>query len=143
MSNNHYKIDEFQISDHPEAVQLWDLVEGVTLNESDSLEAISTFLNRNFGFSFIARNPIGEVIGTVLCGHNGRAGQIYHLVVASEHRGNGLARKLIELSFKKLRENGVPRCNIFVYSDNEVGNEYWLKTGWNAPATWKVLQKYV
>jgi hypothetical protein len=49
----------------------------------------------------------------------------------------------VELCFAKLAAENIPRCNIFVYSSNDVGNSFWLNTGWNDPTTWKVLQKHV
>ena len=138
-----FEISEFQISDYSNAVALWETIEGVTLNESDTVEAISLFLQRNPNFSFIAKWKSGETIGTILCGHNGRAGQIYHLAVSKSHRGKGLGKKLVSLCFSKLAQENIPRCNIFVYSNNQVGNSFWLNTGWHDPTTWKVLQKHV
>jgi hypothetical protein len=45
------KIFDFDISDYSQAVELWKTVDGVTLNESDTPEAISSFLVRNPGLS--------------------------------------------------------------------------------------------
>lgn len=137
------EIKLFEISDYEGAVAFWKGIEGVSLNESDSRESISSFLNRNPGSSFIARENGNEIIGTILCGHNGRAGQIYHLAVSIPYRGKGLGKTLVELCFSKLAAENIPRCNIFVYSNNSIGNRFWLSAGWNDPTTWKVLQKRV
>ena len=136
------EIKQFEISDYENAVAFWKGIEGVTLNESDTREAILSFLNRNPGLSFVIRENDNEIIGTILCGHNGRAGQIYHLAVSISQRGKGLGKTLVELCFSKLAAENIPRCNIFVYSNNSIGNSFWLNTGWNDPTTWKVLQKH-
>ena len=72
-------ISKFCLDDFDEATSFWSSAEGVTLNESDSRESIFKFLTRNSDLSSLARSKDGELIATVLCGHNGRAGQIYHL----------------------------------------------------------------
>jgi N-acetylglutamate synthase len=133
----------FSLEDYQPAVGLWSQIEGLGLNESDTPEAISAFLERNPGFSAVATDAFGQVIGTVLCGHNGRAGSIQHLAVATEFRGRGIAKQLLQYAFARLAEAKIPRCNIFVYNDNDQGNAFWLNNGWSDPSTWRVLQKHV
>lgn len=133
----------FAIDDYQAAVEFWSRIEGLGLNESDTLEAISTFLERNPDFSAVAIDSEGDLVGTVLCGHNGRAGSIQHLAVAEGYRRRGLARRLLEYAFARLAEARIPRCNVFVYNDNNQGNSFWLKSGWADPTTWRVLQKHV
>ncbi|WP_201799882.1 GNAT family N-acetyltransferase [Andreprevotia sp. IGB-42] len=133
----------FSMADYADAAALWTSIPGVTLNEADTPEAITAFLARNPGLSFVATDRNGQLIGTVLCGHNGRAGHLYHLAVAPSHRNRGVGRALVERCFNHLAAAHIPRCNIFVYADNDVGNAFWLKAGWDDPATWKVLQKHV
>ena len=129
--------------DYAAAHALWSSIEGMGLNESDTPQAISAFLDRNPGFSAVALDSTGVLVGTILCGHNGRAGSIQHLADAKTHRNQGLGKQLVEYAFAKLAEANIPRCNIFVYNDNHGGNNFWLKSGWVDPSTWKVLQKHV
>jgi N-acetylglutamate synthase len=143
INKREIQIREFVAADYESAVDFWSTVEGITLNESDSKDAIVAFLDRNPGLSAIATDTAREVVGTVLCGHNGRSGSLYHLAVAAELRGQGLGRSLVEFCFSRLAEAKIPRCKIFVYTDNEVGNRFWLNSGWNDPTTWKVMQKRV
>lgn len=136
-------IRAFTAGDYEAAYRLWSSIEGLGLNESDTPEAIRAFLDRNPGFSAVAIDPSGAIVGTILCGHNGRAGSINHLAVAHAHRRQGLGARLVEYAFARLAEADIPRCNIFVYNDNHGGNDFWLKAGWNDPTTWRVLQKRV
>ncbi|WP_161489981.1 GNAT family N-acetyltransferase [Acidihalobacter prosperus] len=129
--------------DYEQAIQLWSGIEGIGLNESDTPEAIQAFLERNPGFSAVATAESGKVVGTILCGHNGRAGSIQHLAVVPEYRRQGIARQLLEYAYTHLASAKIPRCNIFVYNDNQHGNHFWLNNGWVDPTTWRVLQKRI
>ncbi|WP_431798391.1 GNAT family N-acetyltransferase (plasmid) [Cupriavidus metallidurans] len=131
---------EFLPTDIAGALDLWSSVDGMGLTESDTPEKIGLFLARNPGLSAVAISDNGEVIGALLCGHNGRAGSLYHLAVSACARGKGIGHRLVEFCLARLAELDIPRCNIFVYNDNEEGNRFWLGSGWIDPATWRVLQ---
>ena len=129
-------------ADYVRASDLWRRSEGLGLNESDTERAIGAFLERNPGLSAIAVDPSGEAVGVVLCGHDGRRGYLHHLAVARSHRGRGMARALIEFCFVRLAQAEIPKCNIFVYRENEEGVAFWRHNGWAEP-TWKIFQKRI
>lgn len=135
-------IRAFVAADYVRARELWERTEGMGLNESDTEAAIGKFLERNAGFSAIATTADGQVIGAVLCGHDGRRGLLHHLAIASAHRGRGIGRQLVDFCFARLAEAGIPRCNIYVYEENGEGTKFWLHNGWYE-VTWKTLQKRV
>jgi N-acetylglutamate synthase len=137
------EIRAFAAGDIASALQLWSGIEGLAIGESDTEESIGRFLEHNPGFSAIAATTAGDVVGAVLCGHNGRAGFLYHLAVASSHRRHGVGTRLAAFCLARLREVRIRRCNIFVYTDNDSGNRFWLRNGWNDPPDWKVLQRPV
>jgi putative acetyltransferase len=137
------KIRAFFMHDIPEALRLWSGVKGMGLSESDSPEGIRRFLDRNPGFSAVARDQDDKIVGALLCGHNGRWGSLYHLAVAHASRGQGIAQALVDFSVERLREEGIIKCNLFVYNDNEEGNRFWLRNGWEDPTNWKVMHKRV
>ncbi len=137
-----FRIRAFVEADYQRARELWGRTEGMGLNESDTESAVASFLRRNPGLSAIATTPEGEVIGAVLCGHDGRRGFLNHLAVAPAHRGQGIGNSLVEFCFAGLAAEGIPRCNVFVYEENGQGTEFWLHNGWYE-ATWKTLQKRV
>ena len=137
------QIRVFTLADYPWALDLWTRIEGLGLTESDAPAAVAAFLDRNPAFSAVAVSDAGDVVGAVLWGHNGRAGSLHHLAVDKRYRGQGFGRALVEYCLSKLDAADIPRCNIFVYTENEQGNRFWLRTGWNDPTAWKVLQKRV
>jgi len=60
-------------ADYEDAAALWYTTEGLVLRDADRPEAIASYLERNPGSSFVAVD--GErLVGTVLCGHDGRQG---------------------------------------------------------------------
>jgi putative acetyltransferase len=63
--------------------------------------------------------------------------------VAPTCRRHGVGTRLAEFCLARLKEARIRRCNIFVYTDNDAGNRFWLRNGWNDPPDWKVLQRPV
>jgi len=122
------EIRAFRIEDHPQAWRLWDATEGVGLSDADSRESISRFLERNRALSFIAIDR-AAVVGTVLCGHDGRRGLIHHLVVASAYRRQGLGRTLVSRALAALRDAKIQKCHLLVFRDNESGRAFWSRIG--------------
>ncbi|WP_124113501.1 GNAT family N-acetyltransferase [Paenibacillus xylanexedens] len=124
-----YEIREMTINDYEMSIELWQRTEGMALSEADSKESINYYLNRNTGMSFVCVDK-EQVIGTILCGHDGRRGYIYHVAVDPEYRGKSLGKKLVVSSLEKLRLEGIGKCHIMVIADNEIGNEFWIRTEW-------------
>src|SRR5262249_51053922 len=82
-------VREFVPSDLDAAIELWAGSDGVGLNESDSRDALLRFLARNPGLSAVAVDA-AQLVGAILCGHDGRRGAIHHLVVAPGYRRRGI-----------------------------------------------------
>ena len=117
------------LSDYDEVVRLWQNSEGVGLSESDTRPEIGKFLKRNPGMSFVARAG-GELVGAILCGHDGRRACLYHLAIAPSHRRNGLGTKMVHRCLAELKKAGVSRCNVFFYVKNTQGERFWRRLGW-------------
>jgi len=69
------------------------------------------------------------IVGTILCGYDGRRGFIYHLAVAREHRRRGLAAELVRLCLLRLKGEGIERCLIVVVEGNEDALQFWQRVG--------------
>ena len=69
--------------DIPAALALWQGLPGIGLREADSPEALSRYLRRNPGCSFVAASDANELVGVSLAGHDGRRGYLHH--VAGSH----------------------------------------------------------
>jgi len=135
------RIREFAPGDVLAALDLWSRMQGIGLNESDTPDALGRFLERNPGFSAVATLVTDDVVGAVLCGHDGRRGTIHHLAVAETHRGRGIGKRLLEHCLDRLGEARIPRCNLFLFNENQEGMRFWTHNGWVVATTWQTLQR--
>jgi len=114
----------FSNGDYLQARTLWEATPGVGLSAADEPEAIGAFLARNPGSSFVAVE--GEkLVGTILCGHDGRRGLIHHLVTAPSHRRQGIGRALLQAGLQALREQGIDKSHLLVFRSNTEGLAFW------------------
>ncbi len=125
------KISEMSAADYDDVLTLWQATEGLGLHldDIDSRQGISHYLDRNPGMSYVARDS-GKLVGTVLCGTDGRRGYLNHLVVAANHRRQGLGGRLVRRCLVVLKDRGITRCNLFVFARNRVALKFWRKMGW-------------
>ena len=102
-------IREMTQTDYEEIFNLWKSTGGMGLRSlDDSQQGISAFLKRNPTTNFVAIDN-DEIVGTILCGHDGRRGYIYHTVVKERYRNQGIATKLIEAAISALQQEGITR----------------------------------
>lgn len=117
-------------ADYPEVYALWLRIPGMGLLTLDDSEAgITRYLERNPGLSFVALHN-GALVGTILSGHDGRRGVIYHTCVAPEHRGGGLGKQLEQKALEALKAEGINKVMLMVFKNNQTGNDFWLRQGW-------------
>lgn len=127
------------IEDYDDVLELWARTPGVGLSESDTRAGTSAFLARNVGMSAVAVVDV-QLVGAVLCGHDGRRGYLHHLAVSSAWRGRGIGRQLLARCLDQLSSEGIPKCNVFLFSDNAAGAEFWQRNGWSLRTDLRVLQ---
>src|SRR5512142_1291267 len=111
------EIRELDISDYDALIALWRETPGIGLSTADARDSIASFLLRNPGMSFAAWDR-QRLLGSVLCGHDGRRGYLYHLVVAQGHLRQGLGSKLVKRCLESLHTCGIEKCHLFVYREN-------------------------
>lgn len=122
------KIRNMNAGDCGAAVALWKRTAGMGLNSADdSPQGIARYLARNPRISFVAEED-GAVIGTILCGHDGRRGYIYHAAVLPEFRGRGTGRALAETALSALEAECIRKA---VFSENDMGNAFWEHLGFS------------
>ena len=122
-------ISLFVIQDYDEVYTLWQRCAGVGLSSADSRKSIASYLARNPGMSFIARDG-KTIIGSILCGHDGRRGYIHHLAVQESHRRQGIGRCLVNHALAALQEESIQKCHLFIFHENESGIAFWQSAGW-------------
>jgi predicted acetyltransferase/predicted GNAT family acetyltransferase len=120
---------EIHPDDYAEMVELWKNTPGVGISETDTESDILKFLLRNPGLSWCYKAG-GRIVGTSLCGHDGRRGYIYHTAVLPEYRGRGIGAMLVQKNLQQLKLAGIGKCHLFVFADNRPGQDFWCATGW-------------
>lgn len=124
-----YELRAMTINDYDDVFALWRSTEGLSISDDDSRERIELYLARNPELNFIALIE-GEVIGSVLCGHDGRRGILRHLAVKDACRGHGIARELVKRVVSELAKQGIQRCNLYVLDANPAARRFWEHMGW-------------
>jgi ribosomal protein S18 acetylase RimI-like enzyme len=137
---NTVEISDFTIADYDEALSLWERTPGMGLSSADERPAIAHFLSKNPGLCFVARLPTqhatpsaggaSPLVGTILCGSDGRRGYLYHLAVDLEQRNRRIGTELVSRSLEGLRLEGIVKCHLFVFATNEIGRAFWAGAGW-------------
>lgn len=128
--------------DYNAALSLWQATAGMGLSVADEREAIAYYLERNPGLSLAAWE--GEMlVGTALCGHDGRRGFIHHLAVAESHRRRGIGRMLAERCLAGLRDLGIEKCHIFVFQNNTLAQAFWQEIGWERREDLVIMSRMV
>ena len=117
------------IEDYDDVYRLWTLTKGMGLNNLDDTKTgINIFLQRNPNTCFVAISH-NEIIGTIISGHDGRRGYIYHTAVSEKFRKKGIGQKLVTSSLSALKTEGINKVALVVFSKNKLGNLFWEKIG--------------
>ena len=117
------------IEDYDNVYRLWTLTKGMGLNNLDDTKTgINIFLQRNPNTCFVATFH-NEIIGTIISGHDGRRGYIYHTAVSEKFRKKGIGQKLVTSSLSALKTEGINKVALVIFSKNKLGNLFWEKIG--------------
>lgn len=119
------KIRLMKIEDYEKIYDLWLNTKGMGLSDiDDSKDGIAKFLLRNPTSNFVALDD-DVIVGTIMCGHDGRRGHIYHTAVKENSRGKGIGKALIEAAFNALKMEGIIKVSLVAFKSNEIGNAFW------------------
>ncbi len=118
------------MDDYSGVKKLWDTISGFGIRTiDDSREGVERFLLRNPETSIVAEYQ-GEIIGTILCGHDGRSASFYHVCVKKEMRRQGIGKAMAVSAMRALQDEKINSVSLVAYKTNEAGNQFWHKAGW-------------
>ena len=119
------------MEDYDKVYELWMSISGFGIRSiDDSKEGVERFIRRNPTTSMVAVWG-EELIGAILCGHDGRRGCLYHVCVKENYRKHGIGQQLVEACLDALREEHINKVNLIAFKKNEVGNRFWKGLGWD------------
>ena len=125
-----WKIRVMQETDYEKVYALWTSISGFGIRTiDDSKEGVERFIRRNPTTSMVAEEN-GEIVGAMLCGHDGRRGCFYHVCVAQGHRKQGIGKAMAEAAMEALKKEGISKVSLIAFQSNEVGNRFWRSLGW-------------
>ena len=119
-----------KIEDYPQVHDLWMRIKGFAIRSiDDSEEGVSLFLKRNPTTSVVSIED-GKVVGTILCGHDGRRGCMYHVCVDPAYRRRGIGKEMVVFAMNRLREEKISKVSLIAFTQNDIGNAFWRQIGW-------------
>ena len=122
-------IADMAASDLDACIELWQGIPELNFPSAfDTVERLTRFLNRNEGLSSIAKID-DEIVGALLCGHDGRRGFFYHIGVKPQLRKQNIATQMVERSFEKLRREDIDTCFLFTFDANLGAQAFWKAMG--------------
>ena len=118
------------IEDYDEIFALWMKIKGFGIRSvDDSREGIDRFLRRNPTTSIVAVED-GKIVGSILCGHDGRRGCFYHVCVDPDYRMRGIGRTMVVKAMEALKEEEINKVCLIAFAENDIGNVFWNEIGW-------------
>lgn len=123
-------IREMTLEDYDGVYKLWMSIQGFGIRSiDDSREGVARFLKRNPTTSVVAEQN-GRIVGSILCGHDGRTGFFYHVCVAKDYRQHGVGHRMAHFAMRALQAEGVNKVSLIAFKSNDVGNAFWRNVGW-------------
>lgn len=71
-----------------------------------------------------------QVVGSVMAGYDGHRGWLYYLATAQSHRGQGIARSLVQQVEAMLTELGCPKVQLMVRAGNDQVLDFYAPMGY-------------
>ncbi len=123
-------IRTMKIEDYDGVYALWMTIKGFGIRSiDDSRIGVERFLKRNPTTSVVAEKD-GKIVGSILCGHDGRRGCLYHVCVDENYRRHGIGKAMVVRAMEKLKEEQVSKVSLIAFSQNDIGNTFWNTIGW-------------
>ena len=145
MSDKQIYLRPMTADDYDKVHSLWGSIHGFGIRSiDDSREGVIRFLERNPGISVVAvirdgneyrgenefRDGNERIIGSILCGHDGRTGSFYHVCVEEKYRRRGIGKDMVVFCMNALMKEKINTISLIAFNSNEAGNGFWNGIGW-------------
>lgn len=118
------------IEDYDAVRALWMTIKGFGIRSvDDAREGVAAFLKRNPSSSVVAVED-GKIVGSILCGHDGRRGCLYHVCVAKDYRMRGIGKEMVIFCMNALKAEHINKVSLIAFTKNDIGNAFWKRIGW-------------
>jgi len=118
------------IEDYHGVYALWSKIQGFGIRSvDDSKEGVHRFLKRNPKTSVVAIEN-EKIVGSILCGHDGRRGCFYHVCVDEDYRRRGIGHRMVVMAMEALKKEEINKVSLIAFAKNDIGNAFWNTIGW-------------
>lgn len=125
----NYKIRIMTVDDYEAVYKLWHSIKSLCLRQiDDSRCGIIKFLKRNKTTCVVAVCD-DKIVGSLLCGHDGREATFYHVCVKDNMRNRGIASNMVSFVVKKLNRLNISKVKLVAFKNNKLGNKFWRDIG--------------
>ena len=109
---------------------LWMTIKGFGIRSiDDSKEGVERFLKRNPTTSVVAEID-NKIVGSILCGHDGRRGCLYHVCVDEKYRRHGIGKAMVVYAMQALKREKINKVSLIAFTVNDIGNAFWNTIEW-------------
>ena len=116
--------------DYDKVSKLWMSIKGFAIRSiDDSREDVERFIKRNPSTSVVAQKG-DRIVGSILCGHDGRQASFYHVCVSKSCRRQGIGTKMVVYCMNALKEQQINKIALIAFTKNDAGNAFWKQIGW-------------
>jgi ribosomal protein S18 acetylase RimI-like enzyme len=129
-SDSSIEVRSFEEADRSALEALWSEVFGDDPLRNAPLRMIDQKLRVQPELLLVAR--IGDaLVGAIMAGYDGVRGWLYHLAVAPEHRGRGVATRLVRDAESRLGALGCSKVNLQIRASNAAVKAFYEKLGYS------------
>ena len=122
------KIRPMREADGAAVMALWESC-GLTRPWNDARKDIH-FAKQNPSSEILVGEDSGQIIASVMVGHDGHRGAIYYLAVSPQHQMQGLGRAIHDAAIAWLQNAGVWKINLMVRLENTQVVSFYEKLGY-------------
>ncbi len=128
------KIRAYAGDDRDDLIELWRACDLLVNPLNDPARDIAFCLESGHGQILVGENDRGELIASVMVGHDGHRGWIYYLASRPGEQGRGHGRQMTQAAEKHLQALGVPKVELMVRDTNDRVIGFYQRCGYNVEA---------
>jgi ribosomal protein S18 acetylase RimI-like enzyme len=125
------KIRIFEDGDLAATIQLWRDCELLINPLNDPAKDIAFCRDSGHGEILLGIDDGGELVASVMVGHDGHRGWIYYLATHPNQQGNGRGRKMTAAAEAWLQKRNVPKVELLVRDTNTRVIGFYQRCGYN------------
>ena len=130
LKESDYLIREYEESDYPEMVQLWESLGLGGAHRGDDQQTIHRTIQLGGKLLLMVDTQRNAIIGTSWLTVDGRRTYIHHFGIHTEYQGNGLSKMLLDASLKLAKSLGM-QVKLEVHKENAKAIGLYKKAGFN------------